>query len=97
MEVFFPAAWGAAGREFQCRDAATGALKWSLSLTNEPATFPAVADVDGDAATSVSLRWGAACMPSESGRAARRRCRRRARLHSSPPPLLCRLRGRPPT
>src|SRR5207244_3331178 len=35
-------------REFQCRDAATGALKWSVPMPDEPFSFPAVADIDGD-------------------------------------------------
>ncbi len=48
MELFFPGAVGQQGREFQCRDAASGDLQWRLSLPDEPPTWPAVADVNGD-------------------------------------------------
>src|SRR5437899_10106429 len=46
MALFFPGARGTAGQEFQCREAATGALKWSLPMPGERSTFPAVADSD---------------------------------------------------
>jgi hypothetical protein len=48
LELLFPGATGANGREFQCREAATGALQWSLPLPDEALTFPAVADINGD-------------------------------------------------
>jgi hypothetical protein len=48
LDLLFPGAMGSEGREFQCREAATGALKWRLPLPDEPFTFPAVADINGD-------------------------------------------------
>jgi len=48
LEFFFPGAMGDKGREFQCLDAATGALKWRLPMPDEPVTFPIVADINGD-------------------------------------------------
>lgn len=48
LELFFPGAATAAGRQFQCRDAATGELKWAFPVPDEPVTFPAVADINGD-------------------------------------------------
>jgi outer membrane protein assembly factor BamB len=47
-ELFFPGAAGEKGREFQCRNAATGALKWRLPIPDQQPTFPAVADINGD-------------------------------------------------
>jgi outer membrane protein assembly factor BamB len=47
-EIFFPGATSSGARQFQCRDAATGALKWSLPMPDAPVTVPAVADIDGD-------------------------------------------------
>jgi hypothetical protein len=48
LDLFFPGAGGPGAREFQCRDAATGALKWSLPLPDAPFTFPVSADINGD-------------------------------------------------
>jgi outer membrane protein assembly factor BamB len=48
LELCFPGAMGDAGREFQCRDAATGALKWCAAMPDEALTFPAAADINGD-------------------------------------------------
>ena len=48
FELLFPGAMGDQGREFQCRDAATAALKWRIPIPDQPLTFPAVADIDGD-------------------------------------------------
>src|SRR5262249_55432792 len=48
LALFFPGAMGKDGREFHCRDAATGELRWSIPMPDEPLTFPAVADIDGD-------------------------------------------------
>jgi putative pyrroloquinoline-quinone binding quinoprotein len=59
-DLFFPGAMGKSGREFQCRDAATGALKWNVPLPDEPCTFPAVADIDGDGRDECLFTSGAA-------------------------------------
>jgi outer membrane protein assembly factor BamB len=48
FEFLFPNAMGDKGREFQCRDAAKGTLKWRLPMPDASLTFPAVADIDGD-------------------------------------------------
>ncbi len=48
LELFFPGAANETGRQFQCRDAATGELKWAFPMPDEPLTFPAVADINGD-------------------------------------------------
>ena len=48
LDLFFPGAMVKEERQFQCRDAATGALKWSVRMPDEPFSFPAVADIDGD-------------------------------------------------
>jgi hypothetical protein len=48
FEFLFPSAMGDKGREFQCRDAATGSLKWWFPMPDQTSTFPAVADIDGD-------------------------------------------------
>jgi outer membrane protein assembly factor BamB len=48
MAFLFPGAMDQKGREFQCRDAATGKLKWRIPVPDGPLTFPAVADIDGD-------------------------------------------------
>ena len=48
MDLFFPGAMGESRREFQCRDAATGELKWRADVPDEVPTVPAVADIDGD-------------------------------------------------
>lgn len=48
FEFLFPSAMGEKGREFQCRDAATGTLKWRFPMPDQTSTFPAVADIDGD-------------------------------------------------
>ena len=48
LELLFPGAMSEDGRELQCRDAATGALKWRVSMPDAVLSFPAVADIDGD-------------------------------------------------
>jgi outer membrane protein assembly factor BamB len=49
LELFVPGAKMAGRREFQCLNAATGALRWRIPLPgNEQPTDPAVADIDSD-------------------------------------------------
>jgi len=57
-ELFFPGAAGPAGREFQCRDAATGDLRWRIDMPDQPLTFPAVADIDSDGCDECVLSIG---------------------------------------